>query len=63
MTKITYPVEKYPVKVKSVNLDKTPDFKSVLHGIRGQYLIFEDGQVLNVRKYNGYEIELNIENY
>jgi hypothetical protein len=63
ITQINYPVEKYPLKVKSVNLDKTPAFEGVLNGIRGQYLIFGEGHVLNVRKYNGYEIELNIENY
>jgi hypothetical protein len=63
ITQINYPVETYPIKVKSVNLDKTPDFSGMLQGIRGQYLIFNDGQVLNIRKYNGYEIELDIENY
>lgn len=63
IVQINYPVEKYPAKVKSVNLDKTPEFEGVLQGIRGQYLIFDQGNVLNIRKYNGYEIDLNIENY
>lgn len=61
ITKIQYPVEAYPQKVKSVNLDKDPNFNGVLIGIRGQYLIFEEGLVMNVRKYNGYEVELNID--
>lgn len=61
ITTIHYPVNDYPDKVKSVNLDKNPDFEGVLKGIRGQYLIFEDGLVMNVRKYNGYEVELKIE--
>ncbi|WP_151747120.1 DUF2797 domain-containing protein [Acinetobacter soli] len=50
-----YPVEQYPEKIKSLNLDKTPTIRGVLHGIKGQYLIFEQG-VINVRKYSGYEL-------
>ncbi len=29
-----------------------------LKGIRGQYFIFEGGNVINIRKHSGYEIEL-----
>lgn len=54
-----YPVIRYPEKVKSINLDKTPHIHLTLTGIRGQYLIFEDDQVINLRKYSGYEIELS----
>lgn len=53
-----YPVIKYPAKVKSINLDVNPLIQSTLTGIRGQYLIFEDDQVINLRKYSGYEIVL-----
>ncbi len=56
-TKIHYPVEKYPVKVKSINLEKNPDFSEKLTGIKGQYLIFEGGYVINIRKYAGYLME------
>ncbi|MFW2001592.1 DUF2797 domain-containing protein [Acinetobacter ursingii] len=52
-----YPVEQYPEKIKSLNLDKTPKIRGVLHGIKGQYLIFDMG-VINVRKYTGYELIL-----
>lgn len=55
---IKFPVEKYPDKVKSINLDKNPDFKKTLSGIKGQYLIFDDNHVINVRKYNGYFLEI-----
>lgn len=54
---IEYPVDVYPEKVKSFNLDKTPEIKGLLHGIKGQYLIF-DGGVINIRKFGGYEVEL-----
>lgn len=52
-----YPVERYPEKVSSFNLDKVPEIKSRLIGIKGQYLIFESG-VFNVRSHSGYEITI-----
>ena len=48
-----YPVEKYPEKVNSHNLEKKPFLEGILMGIKGQYLIF-DKTVINVRKYTGY---------
>lgn len=53
-----YPVIQYPEKVKSLSLDKTPVIEGKLTGIKGQYLLFEDGSVINIRKHSGYEIEL-----
>ncbi len=55
---INYPVKKYPVKIKSINLEKTPEFSGTLVGIKGQYLIFEGGFVINIRKYGGYRVVL-----
>jgi hypothetical protein len=37
-------------KVKSLSLEKTPSFTGRLTGIKGQYLLFEDGTVFNIRK-------------
>lgn len=54
--KFTYPVKKYPSTVKSVNLEKEPDFSGQLAGMRGQYLMFSDGRVLNVRSHTGYHV-------
>jgi hypothetical protein len=54
-----YPVLNYPEKIKSINLDKDPEIHGELSGIRGQYLIFQDNRVINIRKYSGYEIKLN----
>ena len=50
---ITYPVLTYPTKITSFNLDKDPEVRGVLQGIKGQYLIFDTG-VINLRKYTGY---------
>ncbi|MFN2288814.1 MAG: DUF2797 domain-containing protein [Chromatocurvus sp.] len=56
-TRITYPVLEYPIKVKSFNLDRTPEIGGTLLGIKGQYLIFDTG-VINMRKYGGYRLQL-----
>ena len=55
-----YPVKAYPSKVKSLNFDKTPKISGVLKGIRGQYLIFDEGKVINLRKFTGYNISLSV---
>lgn len=51
-----YPVLTYPLKVKSIGFDKTPIVTGKLAGIKGQYLIFEDQTVINMRKHTSYEI-------
>ncbi|MEP5321860.1 DUF2797 domain-containing protein [Marinobacter alexandrii] len=58
VTQIRYPVLEFPTKVKSFNLDKTPEISGTLMGIKGQYLIFDTG-VINMRKYGGYHVALN----
>lgn len=59
-TLLKFPVQQYPEKVKSLNLDKTPSYKGVLKGIKGQYLIFGDNTVFNVRGSEGYYVGINI---
>ena len=56
---IEYPVEAYPEKIKSINLEKTPAFTGVLKGIKGQYWLLDEDRVINIRKYTGYELELS----
>ena len=55
-----FPVLEYPTKINSLNLDKKPNFKGKLTGIKGQYLIFQDGTVFNVRSSEGYVVQINI---
>ncbi len=59
-TTIDFPVIEYPTKLKSLNLEKTPEYSGVLKGIKGQYLIFEDDTVFNVRNNEGYVVQLTI---
>ena len=58
-TNLEFPVLQYPDKVKSLNLGKTPSYKGLLKGIKGQYLIFEDNTVFNVRGSEGYYVGIN----
>ncbi|MEN9929302.1 MAG: hypothetical protein RLZZ231_1223 [Bacteroidota bacterium] len=55
-----FPVMSYPSKVTSLNLDKTPYFTGKLKGIKGQYLLFEDGTVFNVRTFEGYVVSIKL---
>ncbi|HRX32007.1 MAG TPA: DUF2797 domain-containing protein [Tenuifilaceae bacterium] len=59
--RITYPVNEYPVKVKSHSFDKESVFSGILMGIKGQYLILESGTVLNIRKHSGYIVTVKVE--
>ncbi|WAJ69671.1 DUF2797 domain-containing protein [Catenovulum adriaticum] len=53
---LSFPVTEYPTKIKSFNFDKDPVVTGVLEGIKGQYLIFDNG-VINIRKFTSYECE------
>ncbi|MEA2041965.1 MAG: DUF2797 domain-containing protein [Bacteroidota bacterium] len=55
---LSYPIKDFPKTVKSINLDNEKQYTGVLKGIKGQYLIFEDDRVINIRKYGGYELTL-----
>ncbi|MDX1327338.1 MAG: DUF2797 domain-containing protein [Arenibacter sp.] len=57
-TQLEFPVLQYPTKVKSLNLTKTPAYQGVLKGIKGQYLIFEDNTVFNIRSNEGSVVSL-----
>ena len=52
---IRYPVRQWPAKVRALNLDREPEVRGTLLGIKGQYLILDSG-VLNIRKYGGYHV-------
>ncbi|CAM4007285.1 hypothetical protein CCOS865_01540 [Pseudomonas reidholzensis] len=58
VVQMRYPVEAYPSKIVSFNLDKTPIVEGTLLGIKGQYLIFDTG-VINIRKYTAYQLAVH----
>ncbi len=57
---INYPVEKYPSNPKSLNLIKQSEYQGKLVGIKGQYLIFDDENVFNIRSNEGVLVELSL---
>lgn len=60
VTSIEYPVEQFPTKIASIGFDKLPEIEGKLAGIKGQYLLFNDNRVLNIRKHNGYFLRVEI---
>ena len=58
VVRIGYPVQAYPGKITSFNLDKDPVVEGTLTGIKGQYLIFDTG-VINIRKYTAYQLAVH----
>ena len=56
---LDYPY-KAPEKINPFTLEKKPEFEGVLTGIKGQYLSFEGGEVINVRSHEGYVVELGV---
>ena len=56
---LVYPVESVPEKITSHNLDKNPEFEDRLTGIKGQYLIFSDDTVFNIRSNEGLVVDLS----
>ena len=59
-THLNFPVKKYPEKPKSLNLIKTPNYTGKLVGIKGQYLIFDDETVFNVRSNEGLVVSIEV---
>lgn len=58
---IEYPVASFPTKILSKDLTKEPIVEGMLKGIKGQYLIFEGGEVVNIRKHTGFHAVLKVE--
>lgn len=61
-TLLEFPVLQYPEKPKSLNLEKTMSYTGVLKGIKGQYLIFEDQTVFNIRANEGLVVSIEVLN-
>ncbi|RIA10803.1 uncharacterized protein DUF2797 [Flavobacteriaceae bacterium MAR_2010_72] len=59
-TNIEFPVNQYPEKPKSLNLEKLNTYSGILKGIKGQYLIFEDDTVFNIRANEGLVVAIEI---
>ena len=57
---IHYPVRHYPEKIKSINLDKEGTFSGKLLGMKAQYWMLDGDRVINMRKYAGYDLSIEV---
>ncbi|MDD2636044.1 MAG: DUF2797 domain-containing protein [Bacteroidales bacterium] len=57
----SYPFEYQIDTFNTVGFDNTDIITGKLIGIKGQYLIFENGDVFNIRKHNGYLVSIEIQ--
>lgn len=60
ITYISYPGTFENPKIESVTFDKMPIISGKLVKIKGQYLMFDNGNVLNIRKHAGYNIVFHV---
>ena len=58
--KFNYQIDKSINSVKSISLKKSDDIEGILIGVKGQYLIFDDSSVFNVRSNEGYVVDISI---
>lgn len=58
---LSYPFEYLIDNFNTTGFENTESISGKLIGIKGQYLIFENGNVLNIRKHNGYLISIEIQ--
>ncbi|TNJ41886.1 DUF2797 domain-containing protein [Tamlana fucoidanivorans] len=59
-TNLDFPVEQYPEKPKSLNIIKSQRYSGKLVGVKGQYLIFEDNTVFNIRANEGLVVDITV---
>ena len=60
ITELDFPIKNHPKKVISLNFKKSTSYEGLLIGIKGQYLIFDDDTVCNIRGNEGTEVLINI---
>lgn len=56
---LNYPIKQHPAKVKSIKLDKQELMTGTLMGVKGQYLIFDEQRVINIRAHSGYQVRIS----
>ena len=57
---IKYPHLSFPEKIKSINFLKEPKVVEELIAIKGQYLLFSNNWVVNIRKHGGFKLSISV---
>jgi hypothetical protein len=61
VVEIEYPLwNPVPEKISSLNLEKSPTISSEILGVKGQYLLLNEG-VFNVRRHEGFVVTCDIQ--
>ena len=60
LLEFNYPVLEYPKIITTLDFKKASAYTGKLIGIKGQYLIFQDGTVLNVRSAEGNVVRVSV---
>lgn len=55
-----FPLQNPPQSVTSVNLVKAKQFTGTLEGVKGQYLVFSNQKVMNIRGHEGVCVSLSV---
>jgi hypothetical protein len=58
---LNFPTEILSKTIKSIKLDKVPILEGILTGIKGQYLILDGEQVINIRSHAGFNVSIVFE--
>jgi hypothetical protein len=58
LTLLHYPIVGTLQQIVSIDLDKVDLISDTLIGIKGQYFLFQNGKVINIRKHSGYRVEI-----
>ena len=57
---LSYPLKDIPEKIKSTHLEKESSISGTITGIKGQYLFLDNEKVMNVRRHEGFKVNLKI---
>jgi len=60
ITELHYPIISYPLGIQSVNLKKDSEIEGRLIGIKGQYLLFDNNLVINLRSHEGFVVDWEV---
>lgn len=47
-------------KINSFTLEKVQKYEGILKGIKGQYLVFDEGYFINIRSHEGFVVEIEV---
>ena len=59
ITNISFPILKYPLKIKSLKLEKNNLIEGKINGIKGQYIFLDNDRVFNIRSHEGFIVNID----